>query len=206
MALTWKHIIPLRKELFSYLDHSSSLQLFVLPGIVGLLPQTAARYATAPKPPPRPRTDSFRRKKPSELMLQQAAEVEQKTMYFDEIKKDLRNKNAFRGAIASFIKRDLRRAGHVEFIYAAMKRLKAFGVEKDLDVYKDLLNVFPKGRFVAQNMWQVEFMHYPRQQDCCIDVIAEMEMNGVSLWFRLVLLLYSNIYHNFATYDIRFQV
>ncbi|GAV02466.1 hypothetical protein RvY_13029 [Ramazzottius varieornatus] len=176
MCSKWKHVGSIRKELISCLDHRSRPQLNAHPGIAGLSSQLARHYATAAKPP---RTDSFRRKKPSDLMLQQAAEVEQKTMYFDEIKHDLRNKNAFRGAIASFLKRDIRRAGHVEFIYAALKRLKHFGVEKDLDVYKDILNVFPKGRFVAQNMWQVEFMHYPRQQDCCIDVLCEMEKYGV---------------------------
>ncbi|XP_055328698.1 evolutionarily conserved signaling intermediate in Toll pathway, mitochondrial-like [Paramacrobiotus metropolitanus] len=131
------------------------------------------------KKKPMIRTDDQRRKKPDALALRQAAEIERKTLYFDEIREDLRNKATFQLAIASFLQRDIRRANHVDFIYAALKRMKAFGVHKDLEVYKDILNVFPKGKFIAQNMWQVEFMHYPRHQDCAIDVLCEMEHNAV---------------------------
>ena len=120
----------------------------------------------------------FREKKPTALMIQQEADIVKRTMYFEEIKKDLRTKESFRAAIKGFVEKDIRRAGHVDFIYAALRKLKEFGVEKDLDVYKDLLNVFPKGRFVAQNMWQVELMHYPRQQECCLDILQTLEDNG----------------------------
>lgn len=102
-----------------------------------------------------------------------------KTVYFDEVKKDLRNKNAFRRAIGTFLTRDIRRTGHVEFIYAALKRVREFGVHKDLDTYKDLMNIFPKGRYVAQNMWQMEFQHYPRHQECGLDILCEMESHGM---------------------------
>ncbi|OQV20275.1 Evolutionarily conserved signaling intermediate in Toll pathway, mitochondrial [Hypsibius exemplaris] len=124
--------------------------------------------------------DVFSWRPPSDLTLRQDAEVVRKTAYFDEVKKDLRDKNAFRHAIGSFLARDnVRRAGHVEFIYAALKRVQAFGVHKDLETYKDIMNIFPKGRFVAHNMWQVEFMHYPRHQECGLDVLCEMEKHGV---------------------------
>jgi Evolutionarily conserved signalling intermediate in Toll pathway len=42
----------------------------------------------------------------------------------------------------------------VEFIYAA-EYLKEFGLHKDLDVYKALLNVFPKGPLIPTNAVQV---------------------------------------------------
>jgi len=45
--------------------------------------------------------------------------------------------------------------GHVEFIYAAMKHLKEYGLHKDVDVYKALLNVFPKGPLIPTNAVQV---------------------------------------------------
>lgn len=35
------------------------------------------------------------------------------------------------------------------------------------------------GKMVATNMFQVEFMHYPKQQQCAIDVLEQMEDNGV---------------------------
>lgn len=35
------------------------------------------------------------------------------------------------------------------------------------------------GKFIAENMFQVEFMHYPKQQQCAIDVLEQMEDNGV---------------------------
>ncbi|XP_046996827.1 evolutionarily conserved signaling intermediate in Toll pathway, mitochondrial [Schistocerca americana] len=73
----------------------------------------------------------------------------------------------------------VQRRGHVEFIYSAMKHMKEFGVHKDLEVYKALINVLPKGKFIPTNIFQAEFMHYPKQQQCIIDVLEQMEDNGV---------------------------
>lgn len=74
--------------------------------------------------------------------------------------------------------KEIHRRGHVEFIYAALKHMKEFGVEKDLEVYKALIDVMPKGKFVAQNILQAEFQHYPKQQQCMIDLLEQMELNG----------------------------
>lgn len=73
------------------------------------------------------------------------------------------------------------RRGHVEFIYAALSRMKDFETNRDLDTYKKLLEVFPKGKMIPTNVWQVEMMHYPKQQQCCIDVLDQMEANGLHL-------------------------
>ncbi|XP_049828649.1 evolutionarily conserved signaling intermediate in Toll pathway, mitochondrial isoform X1 [Schistocerca gregaria] len=73
----------------------------------------------------------------------------------------------------------VQRRGHVEFIYSAMKHMKEFGVHKDLEVYKALISVLPKGKFIPTNIFQAEFMHYPKQQQCIIDVLEQMEDNGV---------------------------
>ncbi len=56
--------------------------------------------------------------------------------------------------------------------------MKDFETNRDLDTYKKLLEVFPKGKMVPTNIWQVEMMHYPKQQQCCIDVLDQMESNG----------------------------
>ncbi|KAF6201522.1 hypothetical protein GE061_003913, partial [Apolygus lucorum] len=69
--------------------------------------------------------------------------------------------------------------GHVEFIYTALKYMEEFGVEKDLEIYKALIDILPKGKMIPRNMFQVEFMHYPKQQQCAIDLLEQMELNGV---------------------------
>lgn len=90
-----------------------------------------------------------------------------------------KKKETYLEVLRMYIARDIHRRGHVEFIYAAMKHMEEFGVCKDLAVYKSLLNVLPKGKFIPQNMIQAEFMHYPKQQQCAIDLLEQMEDNGV---------------------------
>lgn len=90
-----------------------------------------------------------------------------------------KNKNTYLEMVNIFTNRDVHRRGHVEFIYAALKNMESFGVHQDLDVYKSLVDVMPKGKFIPQNMFQVEFQHYPKQQQCIIDLLEQMEDNGV---------------------------
>jgi len=70
------------------------------------------------------------------------------------------------------------RSGHVEFINTAIKHLDEFGVNEDLETYKRLIHVLPAGKFVPQNYIQSEFMHYPKHQQCIIDLLQKMEDNG----------------------------
>uniref|UniRef100_A0A5S6R2R2 Evolutionarily conserved signaling intermediate in Toll pathway, mitochondrial n=1 Tax=Trichuris muris TaxID=70415 RepID=A0A5S6R2R2_TRIMR len=102
-----------------------------------------------------------------------------KDQIFDDIPLENRNKETFTKAIGLFLKMNPRLQGHTEFIYAALKRMREFGVHKDLEVYKRLLEVFPKGKMIPKNFIQVEGMHYPKQQQCCIDVLDEIEWNRV---------------------------
>lgn len=96
---------------------------------------------------------------------------------FDEVPN--KNKNSYLDMVYIFNERDVHRRGHVEFIYSALKHMKEYGVHKDLEVYKSLVEVFPKGKFIPQNIFQAEFMHYPKQQQCAIDLLEQMEDNGV---------------------------
>lgn len=58
-----------------------------------------------------------------------------------------KNKNTYLEMIKIFMNRDhIYRRGHVEFIYSALKNMEEFGVNKDLEVYKALLDVLPKGK------------------------------------------------------------
>ncbi|KRZ85487.1 Evolutionarily conserved signaling intermediate in Toll pathway, mitochondrial [Trichinella sp. T8] len=98
---------------------------------------------------------------------------------FDTIPPEDRNKKTFEKALGMYLRTNVTRRGHTEFIYAALKRMKEFGVHKDLESYKRLLEIFPKGKMIPRNFMQVEGMHYPKQQQCCIDVLDEME------WWRV---------------------
>lgn len=98
---------------------------------------------------------------------------------FDEVAKDIKTKATFNKVVEVFTKRDVRRRGHVEFIYAALKKMPEFGVERDLAVYNKLLDVFPKEVFVPRNFIQRIFNHYPRQQECGVQVLEQMENYGI---------------------------
>lgn len=97
---------------------------------------------------------------------------------FEQVAKESRTKATFNQVIDVFTKRDIRRRGHVEFIYAALKKMPEFGVERDLTVYNKLLDVFPKEVFVPRNFIQRMFNHYPRQQECGVQVLEQMESYG----------------------------
>ncbi|XP_075973614.1 evolutionarily conserved signaling intermediate in Toll pathway, mitochondrial [Anticarsia gemmatalis] len=96
---------------------------------------------------------------------------------FDSLPK--KNKESYLEVIKVFEGLDTRRRGHVEFIYAALSKMKEFGVHKDVEVYKALVDVLPKGKFIPQNIFQSEFMHYPKQQQCAVDLLEQMEDNKV---------------------------
>ena len=38
--------------------------------------------------------------------------------------------------------------------------------------------MFPRYKMIPQNVWQEEFMHYPKQQECCIDILDFMQSHG----------------------------
>lgn len=89
-----------------------------------------------------------------------------------------KNKNSYLSMVDIFLDRDVHRRNHVEFIYAALKNMESFGVHRDIEVYKALMNVMPKEKFIPRNIFQAEFMHYPKQQQCMIDLLEQMEDNG----------------------------
>ncbi|RZF48866.1 hypothetical protein LSTR_LSTR003246 [Laodelphax striatellus] len=90
-----------------------------------------------------------------------------------------KSKEVFLTVINGYDVREVHKRNHVEFIYGALKQMKDFGVERDLEVYKAIVNVMPKGRFVPRNFLQAEFMHFPKQQICIMHLLEQMEDNGV---------------------------
>ncbi|XP_071400185.1 evolutionarily conserved signaling intermediate in Toll pathway, mitochondrial [Centroberyx affinis] len=98
---------------------------------------------------------------------------------FERVAREAKTKATFSKVVDVFNKRDVRRRGHVEFIYAALKKMAEFGVERDLAVYNKLLDVFPKEVFIPRNFIQRMFNHYPRQQECGVQVLEQMENYGI---------------------------
>ncbi|ELV14291.1 Evolutionarily conserved signaling intermediate in Toll pathway, mitochondrial [Tupaia chinensis] len=90
-----------------------------------------------------------------------------------------RDKASFVRAVRSFEQHSVRKRGHVDFIYLALRKMREFGVERDLAVYNLLLDIFPKEVFKPRNVIQRIFVHYPRQQECGIAVLHQMESHGV---------------------------
>lgn len=80
------------------------------------------------------------------------------------------DKASFLNAVRSFGEHNVRKRGHVDFIYLALRKMPEFGVERDLSVYNLLLDVFPKEVFRPRNAIQRIFVHYPRQQECGVAV------------------------------------
>ena len=97
------------------------------------------------------------------------------------------------------------RRGHVEFIGFAQRRMKEYGVHRDLEAYKRLFDVFPKGnflqamckftfpptfpfklepimcvgRFISQGIFESMTKYYPKQQDCAAELMQQMEQFNV---------------------------
>ncbi|XP_065574394.1 evolutionarily conserved signaling intermediate in Toll pathway, mitochondrial-like [Artemia franciscana] len=97
--------------------------------------------------------------------------------YFEQ--ENQRNRDTFLEAIGRYYERITHRRGHVEFIYSALSYMEQFGVHKDLEAYKRIMDIFPKGKMIPTNVFQTMFQHYPKQQHCAVDILQKMEDNGV---------------------------
>ncbi|XP_043940568.1 evolutionarily conserved signaling intermediate in Toll pathway, mitochondrial [Protopterus annectens] len=98
---------------------------------------------------------------------------------FEKAGKESKTKATFNKVLDVFCRKDIRRRGHVEFIYTALRKMPEFGVERDITVYNKILEIFPKEVFVPHNFIQRMFNHYPRQQECGVEVLEQMENYGV---------------------------
>nr|XP_019600558.1 PREDICTED: evolutionarily conserved signaling intermediate in Toll pathway, mitochondrial isoform X3 [Rhinolophus sinicus] len=90
-----------------------------------------------------------------------------------------RDKASFVRAVQNFGQHNVHKRGHVDFIYLALRKMQEYGVERDLAVYHLLLDVFPKEVFRPRSVFQKIFIHYPRQQECGIAVLEQMENHGL---------------------------
>ena len=56
----------------------------------------------------------------------------------------VRDKASFVQAVQNFTQYNVHKRGHVDFIYLALRKMREYGVERDLAVYNLLLDIFPK--------------------------------------------------------------
>ena len=57
--------------------------------------------------------------------------------------------------------------------------MESFGVHRDLDTYRALIDIMPKGKYVPENTIQQQYSHFPKQQDCVVQVLMQMSENEV---------------------------
>lgn len=105
-------------------------------------------------------------------------ELASRMQYFEQIQ--TKDKKNFLQIIKAYNEHDKTKKGHLEFIYAALKYMEDYGVEGDLETYKQLMNVFPKGKMIPKNLIQAEFFHFARHQECAIYMLDKMEFIGIS--------------------------
>ncbi|XP_030156859.1 evolutionarily conserved signaling intermediate in Toll pathway, mitochondrial isoform X2 [Lynx canadensis] len=117
-------------------------------------------------PPPKPPRGPTRALAPHEELFRRAPDGAQ-------------DKANFVRAVQTFGQHNVHKRGHVDFIYLALRKMREYGVERDLAVYNLLLDVFPKEVFRPRSVFQRIFIHYPRQQECGIAVLEQMENHGV---------------------------
>lgn len=114
----------------------------------------------------------FGRRKPPE----EASLALRESLFRNE---DERNRRGFVEVIERFKLGNENRRGHVEFINVATRFVTEFNVEKDLEVYKMLFDLFPKGKYTPRSMVQAEFFHFPYHQHCGVRLLDTMESHGV---------------------------
>ncbi|XP_013380451.1 evolutionarily conserved signaling intermediate in Toll pathway, mitochondrial [Lingula anatina] len=91
-----------------------------------------------------------------------------------------KNRETFIAAVSQYRNTpNVYRRGEVEFINSALKHMKDFNVSDDLDVYKEIVDIFPKGKMKASNAMQADFMWFPKHQDLALKLMHQMDENGV---------------------------
>lgn len=90
-----------------------------------------------------------------------------------------KEKETFLEIIHIYKKDDSARKGQLQFILTALKYMDEFGVNKDLEVYKELLDIFPKNKYIPKNKYQTMFYYYAKHQDVALHILNKMEKNFV---------------------------
>lgn len=70
------------------------------------------------------------------------------------------------------------RIAYVDFIDEALDKFNELGLNRDLNAYKELLRIFPEGRYCPKSSWDIGMFHAP-QQLCALRILHKMDLNAV---------------------------
>ena len=91
----------------------------------------------------------------------------------------LDRREQFSLALNEFLVREKFRKGHVSFMRTAMRRMDDFGLDKDLETYNKLINVFPRKRFAPIRLLDAFWPRSTPQMELCLDILTKMEEKGI---------------------------
>ncbi|XP_065178360.1 evolutionarily conserved signaling intermediate in Toll pathway, mitochondrial-like [Sycon ciliatum] len=97
-----------------------------------------------------------------------------------------RTRAGFLRIVEEYKAMDKMRRGHPEFINTAVFKMDEFGVHKDLQCYQELINCFPKGRYVPQTILDEVWPGTYPQTEAAISLLRKMDRNGVVPSYELV--------------------
>lgn len=86
----------------------------------------------------------------------------------------------FMNAVDIYMDKNKKRTGHVQFIATAMKFIEPYGLEKDLDVYNKLIDVFPRDKFDNRTLFDAIWPKPHPQINLALDILTKMEWQGIS--------------------------
>ncbi|KAM6307860.1 evolutionarily conserved signaling intermediate in Toll pathway, mitochondrial [Podargus strigoides] len=86
---------------------------------------------------------------------------------------------AFAAALAALEQAPGRRVGRLELVEAALAAMPALGVAREREAYHRLLRLLPRGPWVPRGPLQRLLAPFPRQQECGLQILEQMERYGV---------------------------
>ncbi|KAM4880207.1 evolutionarily conserved signaling intermediate in Toll pathway, mitochondrial [Sylvia borin] len=86
---------------------------------------------------------------------------------------------AFEAALRDACRRPPGRGGRLALVEAALAAMAALGVERDVGAYNALLRLLPRGPWVPRGPVQRLLFPFPRQQECGLRLLEQMERYGV---------------------------
>lgn len=101
----------------------------------------------------------------------------------------LEKQEQFALVLKEFMAREKYRKGHVHFIRLALHRMDEFGLEKDLLTYNRMLDIFPKGKFIARRMLDALWPRSLPQLELALELLTKMEEQGVRPDYNTYMLL-----------------
>jgi len=129
--------------------------------------------------------------KPSEVKAVKAA-LSKHVATFERAATLEKSKESFFSVIDTFLAKDRTRRGHMEFLKTAMTYMEEFGVEKDVEAYNRMLDVFPRGRYDNRTLFDAIWAKKHPQAELALEILTQME----DYW----------LLPNENTYDILYEI